>query len=55
VGGERVKLIHVIDSVMYNLASILDCSGVQRRVKQPHYSLNYTAFICYKFLLTYSL
>jgi len=27
---------------------------VQRRAKQPHYSLNYTALIHYKFLLTYS-
>ena len=50
VGGERVILIHVIDSVTYNLASIL-VYNVQRRAK-PHYSLNYTALIRYKFLLT---
>ena len=30
-------------------------SNVQRRAKQPHYSLNYTALSRYKFLLTYSL
>ena len=30
-------------------------SSVQRRAKQPHYSLKYTAITPYKFLLTFSL
>ena len=42
------KLIHVIDTVMYNLASIVAYSEEQNN------SLNYIALIHNKFLLTYS-
>jgi len=53
VGGERVILIHVlIVWCKFSEPSIVTCS--EERAKQPHYSLNYTAFIGYKFLLTYS-
>ena len=50
--GRRI-LIHVIDSVTHKFYQVYLYSRVQRRAKQPHYSLNYTALIRYKFLLTY--
>ena len=50
-GRKRVILIHVIDTVTYNLPSI----PVQQRAAKSKTTTLQLTLICYKFLLTYSL